>query len=621
MKRIILSAFLAVSVLIAGLAALPFVVSSQNIKTALDQQIMQLTGNAISYNGELNLTFSPYLGVELSDVVIAGNKQNEDDPDLLRIENLQFGLRSFALLFGKIQLSGFKLVRPKFTILVQKNGEGNWSRINNIIKSAKDTEQSGSTVAGSVESELRDASLSVGDITPGKFEIVDGIIETVIAGRDAPNFRVTNLHGEFDWPSLASPWDMSGKGVWRGESFEFSNVANNPLALMTSGRSKLKFSFNSPTVKASFNGLATVVSGVQFQGQTSISTPSLPRLLELLLGNEHLMRPVIGEFAIEGEMFANAREFRFQEAEVQLDSSVANGSLQLHWNRDTKSKISGTLAFSSLDLTPLIETVSVSDPSPVGSSAETLAQWPFDLDVRFSAENYIIKKSKFGALAAAVIVNQNEWAFDIGEADFFGGRIVATIASNNGASAGEIELKGIMSDVSMGDITRDWYGGDIIATGNTNINFNLKAPSETALGNFREFFGEMEITLTDGRIEGIDLAKAIPALNQNNGFVTISEIKGNTPFSNLSLNMIIYNGVGWITKGIANSDVSEFSLSGKADFIGGGLAIYTDIRQLANGDKIPEQARMFVGGTVRNPLVTKTPLTNSRPDEREQSDG
>jgi len=612
---------LAISVLLAGLVALPFVVSSQNIKTALDQQIMQLTGSAISYKGEPNVTFLPYLGVELKDVTIVGKKQNDDDSDLLRIENLQFGLQTFALLFGKIRLAEFKLTRPKFSIIIQENGKGNWSGIEALINAAKEEKQTVAANSNGAEIDIDNSVGAVADISPGKIEIVDGIIETQIAGKDTTTLRISNLHANFNWPNLSSPWDISGKGVWRGEAFEFSNMANNPLALLTSGKSKLKFKFSSPTIEASFNGLATVVSDIQLQGQTKLSTPSLPRLLELILGNDHLVRPKIGNFQIEGEMFANAREFRFQEAEIKLNNSGANGSLQLNWNRKTKSKISGTLAFSTLDLTPLIEAYSGKGPSAADSTSKIPAQWPFDLDVRFSADNYNISKNEFGALAAAVIVSQNEWSFDIGEADFFGGRVVATIASKKIDDTEEIELKGIIRDVSMGDIARDLYGGDIVATGNTNINFNLKAPGEAAFGDFREYFGEIEITLTDGQIVGVDLAKAIPALNQNNGFVTISEIKGNTPFSNLSLNMIIYNGVGWITKGIANSNDNEFRLSGKADLVGGGLAIYTDIRQLSDDNNVPERTRMFVGGTVRNPLVTRTPLANSRPDERVQSGG
>ena len=160
-----------------------------------------------------------------------------------------------------------------------------------------------------------------------------------------------------------------------------------------------------------------------------------------------------------------------------------------------------------------------------------------------------------------------------------------------------------------------------MTTGNADVNFNLTAPGTATLGNFRRFYGSMKVSLTDGEIEGVDLVKAIPALIKNNGFVTVDEIKGVTPFNNLSLDLLIYNGVGWITKGKATSDKNEFRLSGKADLLRGSLAIYTDISQKASGNTPAQQARIFIGGTVKNPLVTRSPLTKLRPDERVQKGG
>ena len=85
--------------------------------------------------------------------------------------------------------------------------------------------------------------------------------------------------------------------------------------------------------------------------------------------------------------------------------------------------------------------------------------------------------------------------------------------------------------------------------------------------------------------------------------------------------MLIYNGMGWITKGNATSDKNEFRISGKTDLIRGSLAIYTDISKKASADKPAQHARIFIGGTVKNPLVTRSPLAKFRPEEKIPKDG
>ncbi len=619
MKRIIIAAAVVICVGLAGLAALPFVVSNQSIKQHLAQRIQELTASRISYQGEPNLTFSPYLGVELVNVVMSGENQVENEPDLLRVEKLQFGLKILPLIFGKTRFSDFKMIRPRFSLLVRQNGTTNWAntRQPEDLQKSQQEESEEKQITENVELKV---PLPIADIKLGQFEIIDGIVESNVGDAETA-FRLSNLHAIVNWPSLASSWKIAGRGIWRGEAFEFSNSAENPLALFTSGKSGLSLKFDSPTLTASFDGQAIMVSDIQLVGDASMATPSIPRLYELLFENQPVDLPPFGNFLVRGKVSANAHEIQFDDSEIELGLNAATGNLILRRNENKKPKISGTLAFSSLDITPLVEIVSSKPPTKAISGNRMLIENRFDFDVRFSAKNYRFRENSFGALAATAMLTDNEWAFDIGEADFFDGVIIATITSKTVKNIEEIELKGTMRNVSMGKIARDWYGGEFVATGNTDVDFSLKAPGAANLGNFREFYGSMKVSLTDGRIEGVDLVKAIPALIKNNGFVTVDEIKGVTPFNDLSLDLLIYNGVGWITKGKATSNKNEFRLSGKADLLRGSLAIYTDISRKASGNVPAQLARIFIGGTVKNPLVTRSPLAKLRPDERVQQGG
>ena len=617
MKRLVVLSIVVVCLLAAGLASLPYVVSSQSIKNKLDQKIAELTGGKVTYNGSPKLSFNPFLGIELSNVELRGNANTEDKDSLLNIETLQFQLKPLSILVGNIQLANFKFIRPKLKLTLNSDGSSNWGIISDKF------DKSIASDSNNVENQQSLASKEIEDIEIGEFEIVDGIVDALI---DTNTVRITNFSANVAWPNLRSPSRIKGKGVWRGEAFEFENSTRNPLAIFTSGKSELKMSFTSPTLTAAFDGEAIMVSGIQLQGKAKVNSPSLPRLSDLLLPEEMQINLPIGEFQIEGDLSANSHEVRFSKANITLNNSLAIGNLQLFQGKDKRPKISGTMAFANLDMTPFIDSLSVTvnpkSENQENSVKSSSANPAFDLDVRFSSKNYKIDERDYGGLAATVIISENEWSFDIGEADFFGGMIIATISSKEMEKGKTVELKGIMRKVSMGKLTSEWYGGEIIASGKTDVNFDLKAPGTSALNNIREFSGKMKITMTNGQIEGVDLVKAIPALRKNNGFVTVDEIKGSTPFGNLSLDLIIYNGVGWITKGKANSDKNDFNLSGKADLLGGGLAINAEIRGKAiSSDNPPRNARIFVGGSVRNPLVTRSPLAQNRVDKGIPTDG
>ncbi|MCP4182831.1 MAG: AsmA family protein [Hyphomicrobiales bacterium] len=602
MKNIISSIVVLVCLVIAGLMALPFVVSSQNIKQQLAQRIQELTASKISYQGEPVLTFSPYLGVELLNVVIAGTKPDDQNIDWLRIEKLQFELKIIPLLLGRTRFSKFRMIRPRISLPIQEHTAAGLNK--SLEKQQNALSDTNKLNAGD----------SISDIRLGQFEIIDGIVETASQGTGS-TYRLSNLHAVMDWPSLASSWKITGQGIWRGEAFEFSNEVEKPLVFFTSGKSGLSVEFDSPALTASFNGQATMLSDVQLLGDASISTPSIPRLYELLFEYLPAEIPSLGNFLVKGKVSANIHEIQFDESIVELGTNQATGNLVARRSKHAKPKISGTLAFKSLDVTPFFELFSGKQSANDNSNTSLADVNPFDYDIRFSAQDYRFQENSFGTLAATIMLTKKQWAIDIGEADFFDGMITGTISSGFVKTAREIVLKGNLHDVSMGKITTELYGGEFVTTGIADVKFSLKAPGDAYLGSFREYFGSMKVTLTNGQIDGVDLVKAIPALIKNNGFVTIDEIKGETPFNNLALDMLIYNGVGWITKGNATSDKNEFRISGKADLVRGSLAIYTNISQKASAEKPLQQARIFIGGTVKNPLVTQSPLSNLRPQE------
>ncbi len=602
-KRIIFSVVLLIGLIVFGLLTLPFVVTPQMIKKQLNAQISRLSDETLTYKGEPSLTFNPFLGIELHQVTLKGNRQTDEEPDLLEIESLQFGVKILPILFGKIRFSEFKLIRPRFNLYLREDGSANWT------STAKTTELLKPLAV--VEGAAANSAAQPGRIKLGDFDIVDAIVEARVVDHGSP-IRISNLNAKLRWPNLASSWNIKGKGIWRGEQIEFSNFAGNPLALFTSGKSPIRARLSSPSLNGSFDGMAIMVGGMQLHGSAKVATPSLPRLYEMFVGENKQTTLPIGDIKIEGNVRANAHEVRFDDVVLGLGSNVATGNMQLNWNNDARPKISGTLAFSSLDVSPIVNAL-----LPVRKSANKDKKYEFgdnffDLDMRFSATNYSIQQNQFAQLAASAIIKKGEWFFEIGEADFFDGMIAGTIGLKNRGEKSEIEIKGVMRDISMEGVTRELFGSQVSATGKANVNFSLKSPDKTSVTNPRDLSGSVKLTMASGVIEGVDLVKAMEALQNNDGFVSSEESSGSTEFSELTLDMLIYNGIGWITQGNASGVENNYRLSGKADLLSGGLAITADISKVPSEDGVQQSDRIFIGGTAKNPLVMRSPLIQPR---------
>lgn len=595
MKRITYFIWMIAALAAAGVFLLPYLVSGESINQRLSARILELTDNKLAYRGNPKLTLNPFLGIKLSDVSLIGKANKADAISLVHIEELKFNVKLLPLLFGKVRLSGFELVRPKFNITVDESGNVNW--IKNVSANVTN-----SGIPDGIPVQL------------GQFSIIDGIVVTSLHGKPDP-VRISNLNASISWPNLASAWKISGNGVWSGEKFEFQNMTADPMALFSSRSSAVNIQFQSPALIVSFDGMANTASSIQLRGKSNIEIPSLPRLIELVGEVDSAIKPPIGEMRIEGSMTANTHEIRFDEANFNLGDNTATGNMQFLRRGEQRAKISGTLAFTSLDITPFVDALTAR-PSPGETNAGTL-----DMDVRFSAQNYQLGSNSFGSMAATALVKGSDWTFDIGEAEFFDGKIVGTIACKSSQGRDEIEFKGSIRNVSMENIARKLHGGDIFASGIANIDFNFKAKDSSALNDFRKFSGSMSVSMPDGILEGLDIIKAVPALDENNGLVTFDEVKGSTPIGKLALELLVHNGIGWISKGIATNGSNELRLSGKADLMRGGLAIYTDIRKLNETDSKLQHSRIFIGGSIRNPLITRTPVALNRPDERPRNDG
>ncbi|MCB1455524.1 MAG: AsmA family protein, partial [Nitratireductor sp.] len=91
-----------VALVIAAVAALPLMVSTERVRTGIIHKAIQLTGRQVSIAGKPRISFSPFLGIEVGNIIVEGS--GTDKQPFAEIEKLRARIEVLPLLAGSIRL-------------------------------------------------------------------------------------------------------------------------------------------------------------------------------------------------------------------------------------------------------------------------------------------------------------------------------------------------------------------------------------------------------------------------------------------------------------------------------------------------------------------------------------
>ena len=229
MKRVIIVISVLMAFVGAILVALPLFVSSDNVRARILSQIQDLTGRAVAFRGNPTVSLNPFLGIEISDLVVADPLAGPSDPPLLSIERMKGRLNILPAFLGRADIEEYQLLRPRLRLTVAGDGTSNW-----IFQSGQLHDALEQTSRETAE----DPSITTEAVVLGNFEVVDGAIdyENEISGQTE---SITNITGSLSWPSTAHQARINGSGVWRGEGIEATFNVNEPMKLFAGKESDL----------------------------------------------------------------------------------------------------------------------------------------------------------------------------------------------------------------------------------------------------------------------------------------------------------------------------------------------------------------------------------------------
>ncbi len=444
-------------------------------------------------------------------------------------------------------------------------------------------------------------------------EFSDGKIVTVSGGAETE--IVTGLSGSIGWEKLNGQANASAAGTWRGEQFRVDVASTNPLLLLGGAPAPLTANLTSVPANLAFDGTASLGPNSFVDGQMSFSAPSVRKMLEwsetgVLHGS------AIGAVAMESRVMGDAQRLRFEDAEITLDGKPARGALDLQLS-GKRPMVSGTLAFDTLDLRAFLSAFTPLDPS-VGSGPGIIdADFAsrLNLDLRLSAAQATVGVFELADVAATARVDEGLAAFDISDAEAFGGNIQAGLrfdrkAGDTHAVGAAVEMRLLASDVDGGAFAAAAGMTRLAPIGRGTVSVILKGDGSSWNSLLSDASGSFSASFGEGALSGIDIEGLLARSKEGAAFTLDDVVKDASPIDALELKANIAGGVATIEKAEVRSPQHRIALTGSAPLGADGLNLSGKAEppeQSAAGVADPVAPTSFlIGGPWSQPVVTPT---------------
>lgn len=550
MKRLAILVVVVVGLIGVAIAAAPFIATTDLAKRRIATQIEEWTGHPVTFVGEPRVELFPFLSLTIDDAKI-GKDPGSDGKPFVEMEKLTCKLRLLPFLIGRAEVAEFRLVRPHFQLTVDATGDPNW-----IAKR--------SSIAG-----VGGTPHQIAEIKLGKFKVVDG---TLVYDNQKDGWReeLSAVTLDLKWPEIADA--VSGKGAftWRDELVELNGSITEPLKLIGGDASPARFAVASKPLRMSFTGTANSLADLQLEGETTVTAPSVRRVIEWL-GVPMGQGPILGAGMIEGDLNWIGRSFTFPTARIELDGNRAEGSASLDLAAD-RPQIQGTLALERLDLSAYHESfqarINADGPwqvAPVRTSLLELA----DVDIRLSAGEILLGNVRLGKSAAAVSLSDGELAINIGEAQFYGGALEADVtidvADDTMRGSANITLDDTPAGVALTDLA-----GVSLVEGTTSATIELTGHGGT-WGEFAETLaGTVDLVVSDGALVGFELGE-LAALSGGFSVTDPAAGTGRVPIKMLEGKLRLADGTISSDDIRAEGDTFTIDLDGQISLIDAGV--------------------------------------------------
>jgi AsmA protein len=596
MNRPLILTFAAVGALVMGVALVPWTVSSRHLRDEIVRQITRTTGVVAVTGGEATFALLPSPRIKLEGVRFGSPGQGP----VLEVAVVRGDLRLLPLLAGRLELVDLALADPVLRLGADWPEEAGAS-----VQVARAAEMLFAAPAS--RGRVGQISVSGGrieQVSPqGTVTIIVSDLDGQLTARAAPARPAPTPTGAApaDPPSspgapmsataspatdspaaesasksapaatsapMAAPVtaatmiDLSGSFRWRGRAVDLAASGLDPAGYVASRQTPIKLSVSSDLLTARLDGVASGPR-LQIDGDLRASSPDL-----VALGGWLGFDPpwtITGKVDIDGNVRLDADSLAMSGARITLDGQRLDGSLLTRLDGGRLS-LSGTLASSRLDFTPLKSALMPPRAQDGGWSREPFDLWRLpraDFDLRLSVGSLVIGGLTLDNAALALLARAGKTDISLAGADFYQGTLNGKLALSTGAQgAVEVRAQASLDQADFGPVLGLLIAGRRLA-GTGSGSLQLEGSGDSMAGLMRSWRGKASVKVDQGELVGVNLPEALRRVERRPLVAGLDLIGGRTPFDSATAGFRIADGVAHTSDAQIKSPAARISLAGE----------------------------------------------------------
>jgi AsmA protein len=500
------------------------------------------------------------------------------------------GFKILPLFFGRVEPGAVQLVAPRINLKVDAQGRANW-------------DVGGPVVGAPLDRQVASALRKAAGKPFGRVRISDGYI-TYENAQTGATTAVSAINLTVTWRAEKESAVASGTVDWRGETVDFSGSLAKPADFFAGKVSPASVNLRATPLRLAFQGNAYGATSVGFDGDLNLAAPSVRRALAWI-GRNIGEGSTLGAASIKAKAKVAGANATLSDATMELDGNEATGSVRVALGGKRPS-VQGTLAFSSLDVSPYLESVrsgfaNSSDWDPVEIDLPLLRDT--DLDLRVSAQQVVVGNAKLGAAAASAVGTGGRISFDIGELQVYGGTMQAAVTADLTQPAMNATMRVTVTEVPTKPMLGALAGIETV-DGTASAFVDVRARADTWNALLRTATGSASVRLAHITIGGF----AIGEFARDGSEDVTGSVEAATTFESIAGTMTLGGGSVTTTNLVADSNDYAVTLEeGSASLLhptikGRGTLALRRPSLRADGDSI--EFPFIIGGSWLHPLIS-----------------
>ena len=569
MKKLLKILAITVGVLIALIIVLVIValavIDPNKYRDDIVSAVKTQTGREFKIEGDLKLSFFPWLGLETGGLELANAAGFGPEP-FARVDSAAIKVELLPLLRKQVRVDGIRLNGLKLHLARAANGRSNWDDLTQKKPDAPKEPKEPKPDAPDAGAALGMFSVNQVEINKAEFTWRDQASGASYALRNV-DLKSGNLLGSAPAPLKLSFDIESGKPPIRKRVQLDARLHLNP-ATQVLDAPELKLALGDLRINGQVRG--TDVFGAPKLVGTVVIPAFAPRALMQEFGVAYAPADAkaLTKLALMARLEHNAQVTSLPELRLTLDDTLLTGNLALQHQPRTSYR--ADLALDTIDidryLPPKPADAKAGDKPAPGAAEAVVIPLALLREVDADARLRIQNLKAFGIRSQQVVlkVAARDGRITLGpnEAKLYGGTYAGRTVLDASGKTPRFQFDEKLNGVQLGPFLKD-AGVFAYFSGEAQIALALTAQGLSAPDIKKTLTGSTSVAVKDGAIEGFDLVKMETkakelkdqpggtAQNLASGLAALNPAKGDkTTFTKLQASATIANGV------VSNKDLA-----------------------------------------------------------------